>query len=172
MTIIPAEACEPDWPAFVPDPAHPYREDPGPPPATLTDALVRMAEHSVERSCAVKSRRSRLNVHIDPLSGWGRLTDGELLPPSSLNQVLHTLPGRDRLRRVRPNDLTAHDTGRTSATPATRSANWSAPSTVSAAASRAAPAPRTCTPTTSGTGPRAAPPIWRISRSYALGTTP
>jgi hypothetical protein len=53
---------------------------------------------------------------VDPLSGWGRLRDGELLPPTSLRAVLRSLPGRgrgDRLRRNTLADLQRHDLGRT-----------------------------------------------------------
>ena len=72
------------------------------------------------------SRRSRsaLVAQIDPLTGWGRLRDGEVLPPSSLRTVLRTLPGRRlpgtrgrltdvvRLRRLADGDLRQHDAGR------------------------------------------------------------
>jgi len=50
-----------------------------------------------------------------PISGWARLPDGELLPPTSLTTVLRTLPGRTgllRLRPLTPTDLTHHDLGR------------------------------------------------------------
>jgi hypothetical protein len=53
--------------------------------------------------------RARLAVHIDPLSGWARLPDGELLPPGALAA---TLPAAT-LRPLQPTDLTIHDTGRT-----------------------------------------------------------
>jgi hypothetical protein len=58
--------------------------------------------------------RSRLTVQIDPLSGWARLPDGELLPPGTLTATLPsaTLPSQT-LRPLRPTDLTVHDAGRT-----------------------------------------------------------
>jgi hypothetical protein len=49
-------------------------------------------------------------VNIDPLSGWARLPDGELLPPGTLTA---TLPAGTVLRPLRPSDLTMHDAGRT-----------------------------------------------------------
>lgn len=90
---------------------------PVPVKATLTDALVRLAERALESPSPVRTHKSRLKVQIDPLSGWARTTDGELLPPVSLKDVLETLPGRGRLRRLRAEDLTALDTGRSARHP-------------------------------------------------------
>jgi hypothetical protein len=62
-----------------------------------------------------RRRRPRLTGQIDPLSGWGRQADGELLPPASLRSVLTTLPGRGGLLRLRPvtaADLRRLDLGR------------------------------------------------------------
>ena len=63
--------------------------------------------------------RARLTLHVDPLSGWARLPDGELLPPGTLTTTLPTgtlptgtLP-TGTLRPLRPTDLTVHDAGRT-----------------------------------------------------------
>jgi hypothetical protein len=54
-------------------------------------------------------------AQVDPLTGWGRLGDGELLPPTSLRAVMRSLPGRGgtlRLRRLTDDDLRRHDLGR------------------------------------------------------------
>ena len=55
--------------------------------------------------------RARLTVHIDPLSGWARLPDGELLPPGTPAVTLPQPGGT--LRPLQPADLTIHDAGRT-----------------------------------------------------------
>ena len=95
--------------------------------ATLGEALLQIARRSLDRAAPDRARRSRarLTAHLDPLSGWARLADGELLPPQSLigvtevENVLRGLPGRGRpsLRRLRPADLTRHDLGRTARLP-------------------------------------------------------
>jgi hypothetical protein len=81
--------------------------------ALAQDALA--AEHAAHPDIA-RRRRLQLTAHIDPLSGWARQVDGELLPPSSLRAVMKTLPGRDGVLRLRPvtgADLHRHDLGRT-----------------------------------------------------------
>jgi hypothetical protein len=81
--------------------------------ALAQDALA--AEQAAHPAIA-RRRRPQLTAHIDPLSGWARQADGELLPPSSLRAVMKTLPGRDgvlRLRPITPADLHRHDLGRT-----------------------------------------------------------
>lgn len=95
------------------------------PVAPEAQALVEMARRAVDRQAdqqpAVTRRaRARLVPQIDPLSGWARLPDAELIPPVSLRAVLATLPGRQRLSRVRPlrpADLTRHDLGRSARYP-------------------------------------------------------
>ena len=92
---------------------------------TLTDAFLAMARTtpdpaSTESPAAARRSRSRLTAQVDPLTGWGRLRDGELLPPSSLSAVLRTLPvrgGKVRLRRLTPADLRRHDLGRSQRLP-------------------------------------------------------
>ncbi len=86
-------------------------------PVTLADALLQLARTGLEARppSAVRRTRSALTAQVDPLTGWGRLRDGELLPPSSLGAVLRTLPGRGGMLRLVPlsrQDLTAHDVGR------------------------------------------------------------
>lgn len=87
--------------------------------ATLAEGLLEMSRRSLEQDAAehpdaARRRKSELVAHVDPLSGWARLHDGELLPPTSLKHALRTLPGRGtlRLRRLTPSDLTRHDLGR------------------------------------------------------------
>jgi hypothetical protein len=84
--------------------------------ALLALAQDALAAEQAAHPDAARRRRPQLNAHIDPLSGWGRLTDGELLPPSSLRAVMKTLPGRAgavHLRPVTAADLRRHDLGRT-----------------------------------------------------------
>lgn len=93
-----------------------------PQPPTLADALVELARTALDAQPPAAARRSRaaLTTQIDPLTGWGRLRDGELLPPSSLSAVLKTLPGRGGLVRLRPltaADLRVYDLGRSSRVP-------------------------------------------------------
>ena len=96
---------------------------PGPAPARVTEAEALLAlaqdalaaEHTAHPDIA-RRRRPRLTAQIDPLSGWARQLDGELLPPSSLHTIMKTLPGRDGVLRLRPlttADLHRHDLGRT-----------------------------------------------------------
>jgi hypothetical protein len=94
--------------------------EPPPARASLRDAFLAMARTTLDQQAAeqpsrARRSRSKLVAHIDPLSGWGRLRDGELLPPTSLWAVLSTLPGRSgtlALRPVTDRDLRAHDLGR------------------------------------------------------------
>jgi hypothetical protein len=83
------------------------------------DALLAMAQDVLckETPTADTARRNRfrMTANVDPLSGWGRLRDGELLPPTSLQTIMKTLPGRDgtvRLRPVTAADLQRFDLGR------------------------------------------------------------
>ena len=90
------------------------------PGATVADAFVEMArrtldQQATEHPATARRNRSALVAQLDPLSGWGRLRDGELLPPSSLTAVLRTLPGRGgglRLRPLTAADVRLHDLGR------------------------------------------------------------
>ena len=73
-----------------------------PPQATLAEGLVHLARHYLEAK-SERSRRRRvsradLQVHIDPLSRWGRLPDGEFLPPAVTERLL---TGHDTGRRTR-----------------------------------------------------------------------
>jgi hypothetical protein len=82
-----------------------------PPRATDTDAVLELARRAVDEQRAAspstaRRLRARLEVQVDPLSGWARLRNGELLPPR---------PGAVELPALRPlrtTDLTRHDLGR------------------------------------------------------------
>ena len=97
----------------------------GPRRSTDGEALLAMAAAALDAERAghpeaFRRNRSRLVVQVDPLSGWGRLRDGELLPPTSLRAALKALPGRDGADRLRPlsaADRTTHDAGRTARAP-------------------------------------------------------
>lgn len=58
--------------------------------ALARDALA--TEQATHPSMACR-RRPQLTAQVDPLSGWGRLDDGELLPPGNLKQVMKSPPG-------------------------------------------------------------------------------
>jgi hypothetical protein len=104
-----------DDPAAVPEPSR----------ATDGYALLAMAVAALDTQRAkhpdiARRNRSRLVAQVDPLSGWARLHDGEVLPPTSLRSVLKSLPGRGGILRLRPltgTDLTVHDLGRTTREP-------------------------------------------------------
>jgi hypothetical protein len=88
--------------------------------STVAEAFLEMACRILDRQAAehpARARRSRatLIAQVDPISGWARLRDGELLPPTSLAAVMRTLPGREKQGRLRPltaADLRRHDLGR------------------------------------------------------------
>jgi hypothetical protein len=78
---------------------------------SLADAMLEMARRTLGSQPSAGAKAD-LVAQVDPLSGWGRLRDGELLPPTSLVRVLRTLPGRDgtlRLRALTAADRRAHD---------------------------------------------------------------
>jgi hypothetical protein len=89
------------------------------PKVTDGDALLAIAQDALCRAQPsadlARRNRYRLKADVDPLSGWGRLRDGELLPPSSLTAVMKSLPGRGGAVRLRPftvADLRRFDLGR------------------------------------------------------------
>jgi hypothetical protein len=91
----------------------------GTPKVTDGDALLAIAQDALCRAQPsadlARRNRYRLKADVDPLSGWARLRDGELLPPSSLTAVMKSLPGRGgavRLRPVTTGDLRRFDLGR------------------------------------------------------------
>lgn len=84
--------------------------------ATAGEGFLTMCAAYLRRRAAkhpARARRDRaaLTVQIDPLSGWVRLPDGELLPPSVQSPLL-TMPGGVTLRRFTKTDLTRDDAGR------------------------------------------------------------
>jgi hypothetical protein len=120
----PREPVEPR-PAVPPTPLVPAPDASAEAPQTRkvsdAEALLALAQEALgaEQKAhpdIARRRRLQLTAHIDPLSGWARQVDGELLPPSSLRAVMKTLPGRDGVLRLRPvtaADLRRHDLGRT-----------------------------------------------------------
>lgn len=91
----------------------------------MAQAFLAMARSVLDQPNAVAARRSRasLTAQVDPLSGWGRLRDGEILPPTSLAAALRSLPGRGGGRALRPltaADLRRYDLGRTQRRPSAR----------------------------------------------------
>ncbi|HVM28297.1 MAG TPA: DUF222 domain-containing protein [Mycobacteriales bacterium] len=96
-------------------------EAPARPRATDGDALLALAQDALaaEKQAhpdIARRRRPGLTAQVDPLSGWARQPDGELLPPPNLRAVMKTLPGRGgaiRLRPVTDADLRRFDLGRT-----------------------------------------------------------
>lgn len=70
---------------------------------TWTDALLRMASTALDTPGPLPlAVKERLRVCVDPLSGWGRLRDGALLPPGRV-----PIPSR-----LTPVNVTAFDKGR------------------------------------------------------------
>lgn len=93
-----------------------------PVPATQTDAVLHLARTFLETTAATQpdvTRRSRshLVAHLDPISGWARLHDGELLPASSVAAIGAPLPSPDQMRPLTEADLTAADLGRAAREP-------------------------------------------------------
>ncbi|HVE74991.1 MAG TPA: HNH endonuclease signature motif containing protein, partial [Mycobacteriales bacterium] len=99
--------------------------------ATDADALVAMAEAALDAEGrrhpgAARRSRARLKVQVDPLSGWARMDDGELLPPHAVaslpSPTRRSRCGGARLRTLGHVDLRRHDQGRKAreATPALR----------------------------------------------------
>jgi hypothetical protein len=139
-------------------------EERTPAPATRSDAALAMSRTLLDTQASTRpeaARRSRVRLvaQVDPLSGWGRLLDGEILPPTSLADTITTLPGRGmRLRPLTDEDLARLDLGRRSRTPNLALRELLGCSTGNDAASPAAPAAASSTPTTSPNGATAAPP--------------
>jgi hypothetical protein len=113
----PAAAAQPST-ASLPDASPPAAAGAG---VSDAEALLALAQEALQaektiRPDVARRRRPQLTAQVDPLSGWARQADGELLPPSSLRAVMRTLPGRGGLLRLRPvtaADLRRFDLGRT-----------------------------------------------------------
>ncbi len=87
------------------------------PRAGQGDAFLRLAQgylrHRAKAHPARARRdRAKLVCQVDPLSGWVRLPDGELLPPRVAAAERLSLPGGLALRRLKAADLRKHDLGR------------------------------------------------------------
>ncbi len=85
------------------------------PRATHAEGLVQLCERYLvnvadDQPGRARRGRARLRVHIDPLSGWARLDDGELLPPGTLGASLTCDEGP--VRPLTTEDLTTRDLGR------------------------------------------------------------
>jgi len=83
--------------------------------ASAGQALLHLARQWLQAQPALTRRRARigLTAQIDPLSGWARLSDGELLPPAVAESLCATLGLPVRLRALQPTDLTRYDRRRT-----------------------------------------------------------
>lgn len=123
--VVEPVAALPNVPAGTPSSVDGSCEPDAPVKATDGEALLAMARTVLDAQRTkhpeiARGNRSRLVVQIDPLSGWGRLRDGELLPPTSGASVMETLPGSGGTVRLRPlikADLTAFDLGHSSRKP-------------------------------------------------------
>lgn len=96
-------------------PAEDIADDEGPGRASLSDALLALGRRYLDVrgwTAPAKARRdrSKLVVHLDPLSGWSRLPDGEFLPPGTAGVTMPTGP----LRPFGGLDRTRFDAGRSS----------------------------------------------------------
>ncbi|HVF20288.1 MAG TPA: DUF222 domain-containing protein [Mycobacteriales bacterium] len=83
--------------------------------ASIAQGLVRLAENALvadalARPDAARRAKRRLTTLVDPLSGWARLSDGELLPPTVAPPLSDEL--RVHLRPLVAADLTRFDLGR------------------------------------------------------------
>ncbi len=82
--------------------------------AGIAEGMVRIAQTALastikNRPDAARRAKQRLVAQVDPLSGWARLADGELLPPN----VAPTFGElREHLRPIIAADLTRFDLGR------------------------------------------------------------
>lgn len=71
-----------------------------------------LQERARSHPARARRDRSRLVVQVDPLSGWVRLPDGELLPPASANAAGLALSGGITISPLRRSDLQRFDAGR------------------------------------------------------------
>ncbi len=86
--------------------------------ASIAEGMVRVAQTSLATTIkskpdAARRARQRLTAQVDPISGWARTADGEILPPDaapSLDEL------KTHLRPIVAADLTRFDLGRTSRT--------------------------------------------------------
>jgi hypothetical protein len=93
-------------------------DSPAPARATRGQGFLRLSQaylqhRGLTHPDRARRDRSQLNVQVDPLSGWARLPNGELLPPDVAAAARLSLPAGTALRPLRPTDLNRHDAGRT-----------------------------------------------------------
>jgi hypothetical protein len=86
-------------PSSAEDPPHPA--SPTATAATWSDAVMHLARTclhntATDRPHTARHSRVRLTAHVDPLSGWARLHDGELLPPAAAPPLPRATPLRRR----------------------------------------------------------------------------
>ena len=111
------EAACADLDADKPAPKHSSAEESRPPRASKGAGFLQLAKDYLNQRAQARPKRARrdrakLACHVDPLSGWVRLPDGELLPADVAAHEGLTLPGGISLRRLRRSDLTRYDAGR------------------------------------------------------------
>lgn len=103
-----------------PESADVSAETPPRPQVTDAEAVLALTQEALAAEkqahpAVARARRPQVTTLIDPISGWARQADGELLPPTSLREMTKTLPGRAGLLPLRPvsaADLRRHDLGR------------------------------------------------------------
>jgi len=90
-----------------------------PAPASVADAVLHLARGALQNASPEVARRgrSRLVVNVDPLTRWGRLHDGEFLPPDVVTEAVGAVPvpGPRPMRAV--SELTQEDLARTTRHP-------------------------------------------------------
>ncbi len=80
--------------------------------ALIELSRVYLRQRAVVHPKRARRDRSRLTLQVDPLSGWARLPDGEVLAPAVMGGAGLSLPGGIGLRGLRPADLKRFDAGR------------------------------------------------------------
>lgn len=90
--------------------------------ASYGDALIRLCTRALDTPHSTPVPKDTLTLHVDPLSGWARTHDGELLPPQTLPRPRTSASSRKAVVEVNGQlllppeitrtDLTVHDRGR------------------------------------------------------------
>ncbi len=86
--------------------------------ASIAEGMVRVAQTALATTIkskpdAARRARQRLTAQVDPISGWARTADGEILPPDAAPSLEEL---REHLRPIIAADLTKFDLGRSSRT--------------------------------------------------------
>ena len=92
------EAACADLDADTPKPKDSSAEESRPPRASKGAGFLRLAKDYLNQRAQARPKRARrdrakLACHVDPLSGWVRLPDGELLPANVAAHEGLTMPG-------------------------------------------------------------------------------